>query len=102
MVRPIRHRGSFWDYGDVGFGADASSSTGHPATFAERFARDAVAVWSNPGDLVCDPFMGSGTVARACIDLGRRCVGAERVAKYHAIAVRRSAQMVLDMAGGAA
>lgn len=101
-VRPIRHRGSIWDYGMVGNGQDPSSSTGHPATFAERFARDAVAVWSNPGDLVVDPFMGSGTVARACIDLGRRCIGAERVAKYHAKAVRRAAQTALPLADTAA
>lgn len=94
-VRPIRHRGSIWSYGPVGHGHDPSADTGHPATFAERFARDAVSVWSNPGDLVVDPFMGSGTVARACIDLGRRCIGAERVAKYHLEATARAAQAAL-------
>lgn len=94
-VRSIRHRGSIWDYGASGNGHDPSSSTGHPATFSERFARDAVTAWSNPGDLVCDPFMGSGTTARACLDLGRRCVGAERVAGYHAIAMRRLEQGAL-------
>lgn len=77
--RPIRHRGSLWWYGANGNGHDPSASSGHPATFAERFARDAVDVWSNPGDLVCDPFAGSATVGRACEDLGRRFVGAERV-----------------------
>jgi hypothetical protein len=73
------HRGSVWWYGAIGHGVDASADTGHPATFAERFARDAVDVWSNPGDLVVDPFAGSATVGRACEDLGRRFVGAERV-----------------------
>jgi hypothetical protein len=91
-VRNILHRGSFWDYGMVGHGQDSSADTGHPATFAERFARDAVDVWSNPGDLVCDPFAGSATVGRACEDLGRRFVGAERVPKYHAIGMARLAQ----------
>lgn len=100
-IRAIRHRGSVWNYGMVGNGQDPSCDTGHPATFAERFARDAVAVWSNSGDLVCDPFMGSGTVARACIDLGRRCVGAERVAKYHAIAIARASQTALNLNGAA-
>lgn len=101
-IRAIRHRGSVWEYGIVGHGHDPSSSTGHPATFAERFARDAVTVWSNPGDLVCDPFMGSGTVARACLDLGRISIGAERVAKYALIATQRLAQSALPLAGGAA
>lgn len=90
-VRGIRHRGSIWDYGSIGHGHDASAGCGHPATFAERFARDAVSVWSNPGDLVVDPFAGSGTVARACADLGRWFVGAERVSKYFEIAKRRTA-----------
>ena len=87
-----RHRGSFWQYGSVGHGHDPSSSTGHPATFAERFAIDAVNVWTNPCDLVCDPFAGAGTVARACKVLNRRFVGAERVPKYHKIGIARIAE----------
>lgn len=91
-VANILHRGSIWDYGMVGHGQDSSADTGHPATFAERFARDAVDVWSNPGDLVVDPFAGSATVGRACEDLGRRFIGSERVPKYHAIGMARLAQ----------
>jgi DNA modification methylase len=94
-VRDIRHRGSLWDYGAVGFGHDPSASVGHPATFAEKFAMDAVRVWSNVGDLVVDPFAGSGTVGRACIDLGRSFLGAEMVEKYHRIATQRLAQSAL-------
>lgn len=86
------HRGSIWWYGAGGNGHDPSAETGHPATFAEAFARDAVDVWSNPGDLVVDPFAGSATVGRACEDLGRRFIGAERVPKYHAIGMQRLAQ----------
>ena len=91
-VEPVAHRGSVWWYGPVGHGHDPSADTGHPATFAEAFALDAVTVWSNPGDLVVDPFAGSATVGRACIDLGRRFIGAERVPKYHAIGTERLAQ----------
>jgi hypothetical protein len=78
-VRPVAHVGSIWWYGMVGHGQDPSADTGHPATFAEAFALDAVNVWTNPGDLVCDPFAGSCTVGKACQVLGRRFVGAERV-----------------------
>ena len=91
VARETVHRGSVWIY-DVGNGHDPSSASGHPATFAEAFARDAVDVWSNPGDLVVDPFAGSATVGRACEDLGRRFIGAERVPKYHAIGMQRLAQ----------
>jgi DNA modification methylase len=96
-VRQIRHRGSFWDYGPIGFGHDKSAATGHPATFAEVFALDAVRVWSNPGEVVADPFTGSGTVARACVDLGRRFVGAELVEKYWREAQQRLAQGALAL-----
>lgn len=85
----LKHRGSIWQYGSTGNGHDPSASTGHPATFAERFALDAVKVWSNPGDLVCDPYSGSGTVAKACRDLDRSFVGAERVPLYHEMSLRR-------------
>ena len=63
------------------------------------FARDAVEVWSNPGDLVCDPYAGSATVGRACIDLGRAFIGAERVAKYHDSGTRRLAQTAFATRG---
>ncbi len=93
------HRGSVWWYANTGVN-DPSGRTGHPATFAEAFALDAVNVWSNPGDLVVDPFAGSATVGRACIDLGRRFVGSERVPKYHAIGMNRLAQgSLFDLMG---
>lgn len=42
-----------------------------------------------PVELVCDPFMGSGTTGVACIRTGRRFVGIEREPKYFDIAVKR-------------
>jgi DNA modification methylase len=91
-IRNVLHRGSLWAYGFIGHGQDPSADTGHPATFAEAFALDAVTVWSNPGDVVCDPFAGSATVGRACIDTGRQFIGAERVPKYHTIGTVRLRQ----------
>jgi hypothetical protein len=44
---------------------------------------------SLPGELVCDPFAGSGTTGVACIRLGRRFIGWERDPKYFAVAVKR-------------
>lgn len=48
-----------------------------------------VADFTDPGDLVCDPFAGSGTTGIACKMLGRRFIGWEMNAEYHAIATRR-------------
>jgi len=41
------------------------------------------------GDLVCDPFMGSGTTGAACVKQGRRFVGVEIEPRYFDIACRR-------------
>ena len=48
-----------------------------------------IELYTYRGDLVVDPFMGSGTVAKACHGLGRRFIGAERVPLYQEIAARR-------------
>lgn len=74
-----------------------SSGNEHPAPFPLDLARDHVATWSNPGDLVLDPFSGSGTTAKAAKELGRRFLGLEINPEYCAIAERRIAQQVLEL-----
>lgn len=44
----------------------------HPAMMPKWLARDLIASWSNPGDLVADPFAGSGTTGIEALKLGRR------------------------------
>lgn len=44
---------------------------------------------SNEGDVVFDPFMGSGTTALACIKEGRRYIGCEIDEEYHNLCMRR-------------
>lgn len=65
------------------------SDTTHPAVFPLKLAEDHVTSWSNPGDTVLDPFMGSGTVGVACKRLGRHFIGIEREEEYYAIAKAR-------------
>lgn len=54
----------------------------HPAQFPEQLAHDHIVSWSNKGDLVYDPFMGSGTVAKMAILSNRRYVGSEISKEY--------------------
>lgn len=70
----------------------------HPAPFPEKLAKDHVLSWSNPGDLVLDPFTGSGTTCKAAKELGRNFLGFEINPEYCKIAERRIAQEVLDFA----
>ena len=44
---------------------------------------------SRPGDLVLDPFLGSGTTAAACLELGRNYLGYEINPEYFGIAEKR-------------
>ena len=61
----------------------------HPAIFPEKLAEGHILSWSKPGDLVYDPFSGSGTTAKMALTHGRRFVGSETSDKYAAITLRR-------------
>jgi site-specific DNA-methyltransferase (adenine-specific) len=63
----------------------------HPAIFPEQLVEDQIITWTNPGDLVYDCFMGSGTTAKVAEVLGRRWLGSEVSADYIDIARRRLA-----------
>ena len=62
---------------------------GHPAIFPLELARDHIISWSNEGDLVLDPFMGSGTTGVACRELNRDFLGIEIAEDYFNIAKNR-------------
>lgn len=84
-------RENLWYYPTHGKG------DGHPAAFPLALAKDHIASWSNPGDLVLDPFAGSGTTLKAAKELGRRFVGIEINPEYVEICHRRIAQEVLPL-----
>lgn len=54
----------------------------HPAVFPEQLANDHIISWSNEGDLVYDPFMGSGTTAKMSILNNRNWIGSEISSEY--------------------
>lgn len=58
---------------------------GKPLGLMRAIVRD----YSRPGDLVCDPFVGSGTTAVAALSEGRRFVGSEQKPEHYEIARRR-------------
>jgi len=61
----------------------------HPAIFPEKLAHDHILSWSNEGDTVLDPFMGSGTTGKMATHLNRNFIGIELDATYFEIAKKR-------------
>lgn len=61
----------------------------HPTQKPLKLVSRWVADFSDPGELICDPFMGSGTTGVACAKLGRRFIGIEQDPKYFELACRR-------------
>ena len=61
----------------------------HPAIFPEQLARDHILTWSNPGDVVFDPFLGSGTTAKMAVLTDRHYIGFEISKEYYDIACQR-------------
>jgi site-specific DNA-methyltransferase (adenine-specific) len=61
----------------------------HPTEKPLSLMAELVGLFTEPGSLICDPFMGSGTTGVACIKRGRRFVGIEQDQKYFEIACER-------------
>jgi DNA modification methylase len=84
-------RGNVWIVPNPG-----KAGNKHPATFPEALARDHILSWSNEGDIVLDPFSGSGTTAKMAKHNGRRYIGIEINPEYCEIAAKRLEQQVFD------
>lgn len=100
-VRETRYRENIWEYG-VGFGVSTTDKLAykHPALFPEKLAEDHILSWSNPGDVVLDPFMGSGTTAKMAYLNDRHYIGFEISDEYVAIAEERLRQARTQRGGG--
>ena len=76
VVRVMRHKG-------------AIAGGAHPAVFPVKLAEEMIAAWSDPGDLLYEPFTGSGSQLIAATNLDRSCFGMELDPAYCDVAVRR-------------
>lgn len=75
------------------FPTESASRVGHPAPFPVELPYRLIQLYTFEGDVVLDPFMGSGTTAVAALRTGRHFVGYETNADYVAAASRRLAQV---------
>jgi site-specific DNA-methyltransferase (adenine-specific) len=69
------------------------SGVDHPTPFPVELPKRLILLYTKPGDVVLDPFMGSGSTALAAVLTGRHYVGYELSAEYCALAERRLAEL---------
>lgn len=84
VIPEVGARFNVWD-----ISTEKKNKTGHPAVFPLSLARDHILSWSNPDDIILDPFMGSGTVALACKETERNYIGFEISFEYIELANSR-------------
>ena len=90
-------KGNVWEYA-TGRGGSTSDLIAfeHPAVFPEKLVADHITSWTNEGDLVYDPFMGSGTTAKMAHLLKRNWIGSDISDEYVRIAEKRIEQYLLQ------
>jgi DNA modification methylase len=93
VVGDTKRRSNVWAYGVGG------EDCGHPAVFPLQLAIDHILSWTNPGDLVLDPFVGSGTTLLACLQADRNGIGIDKDTTYCEIAERRLRSATLPLFG---
>ena len=86
VVKAEKQKPNIWFYNVA-----SNDKTKHNAPFPEQLANDHIISWSNEGDLVYDPFMGSGTTAKMAILSNRKFIGSEISKEYCEIVEKRIA-----------
>ena len=86
-----RNRHSVWTV------ATKPYSGAHFATFPPNLIKPCILAGSAPGDIVLDPFLGSGTTAMVAQSLGRRWVGCELNSDYEELQRERTGQLGIEL-----
>lgn len=85
VSKEFSRRNNWWKLNNV----DNHDAGGHPAVFPRKLAHDHIVSWSNEGDTILDPFMGSGTTGLVCAELKRDFIGIEISERWYEYATER-------------
>ncbi len=96
IIAEFGMRGNVWR-GVTRGQEDCCQGAEHPAMMPNWLAKDLILSWSNPGDLIADPFAGSGTTGVAALELGRRTVLIEANPEYITL-IRRQTHVTKGLA----
>ncbi len=91
MAKPVKDKkikGNIWEY-VVGKKQEDQEAKGHSAPFPCQLVRDHIFSWTNQGDVVLDPMIGSGTTARVAAEMGRNYIGIDISHEYCRLARKR-------------
>ena len=89
-AKTTKIKGNVWEYPTGGGHCTKDKEAyNHPAIFPEKLAQDHIISWSNEGDIVLDPFSGSGTTLKMAKQLNRNYIGIEISEKYYEIIKKR-------------
>lgn len=98
--RPDRYKNQMKNPSDVWripmVSGNFQERTGHPAQYPEKLIERIILTGTNEGDLVLDPFMGSGTTAVVAKKLNRRYIGYEIVPEYNQMAETRLSRIFME------
>jgi len=78
-----------WTNGVWNFTGESKKRVGHPAPFPVELPRRCIKLFSFVGDMVLDPFLGSGSTLIACVETNRKGIGVEIDKNYCALAKKR-------------
>ena len=89
IIEEYGQRYNVWTFKTSKNGQEDEIAYQHPAIFPIQLVKDHIISWSNSGDLIFDPFMGSGTTAKAAVQTERSYLGSELSEEYYGICLKR-------------
>jgi DNA modification methylase len=89
VIQEYGQRYNVWTYKTSKNGQEDEIAYQHPAIFPIQLVKDHIISWTKPQDLVYDPFMGSGTTAKASIETQRNFLGSEISQEYFNLSQKR-------------
>ena len=92
LIKEFGVRWNVWRFKSV----KGNGERKHPAAFPEDLPRDHILSWSNPGDTVLDPFVGSGTTGKMSVINGRDFIGIDISPEYIEITNKQIEESVHD------
>lgn len=93
---PASRKGAHIIPGEVCKSKAVGRITPHPCERSQEHVEWLVKWWSAPGEIVLDPFMGSGTTGEQCVRLGRQFIGIEIEREWFDYSVQRIEQAITE------